>query len=230
MGNRDRISRPRLAVLSLAACLVLAGCSSAASTPVVVFVTPAPTITAAPTDTPVATATATPTAAATDTPVATATATPTATPAPAASPTSAAAACTGNASNKAFFVEAASKEPFDVYCAVLPSTWWLEEGEYTLPNGGKVAASYKNAAGSLLRIVEGAYCTTSPAACSPHVSVIGPASFGGLAGTLDTLTSDPVWVIYVAPGTTHAYAFMGIGMSQAQFKAWAAAIRKVPAP
>jgi hypothetical protein len=160
--------------------------------------------------------------------VATATATPTASPTPAASPTSRAAACTGNASNKAFFAEAAENEPFDVYCAVLPSTWWLEAGQYTLPDGGRVGAYYKNAAGSLVQIAEGAYCTTSPAACSPHISVIGPASFGGLAGTLEVMAAGPIWAIYVAPGTTHAYAMIGKGMSQAQFVAWAAAARKVP--
>ena len=113
---------------------------------------------------------------------------------------------------------------------MLPSSWWLEAGQYTLPDGGKVGAYYKNAAGSLITIAEGAYCTTSPAACSPHISVIGPASFGGLSGTLDVLAAGPIWAIFVAPGTMHAYVMIGQGMSQAQFVAWAAAVRKVPRP
>ena len=106
----------------------------------------------------------------------------------------------------------------------------LEAGQYTLPDGGKVGAYYKNAAGSLITIAEGAYCTTSPAACSPHISVIGPASFGGLSGTLDVLAAGPIWAIFAAPGTMHAYVMIGQGMSQAQFVAWAAAVRKVPRP
>jgi len=223
MANEDRISRLSGSVLSLAACLVLAGCSSAAPTPIVVFVTPTPQITPI-----IIYVTQAPmrTAAATDRPLATATAT--ASPTPTASPISGAATCTGNASNKAFFVEAASKEPFDVYCAVLPSSWWLEQGEYTLPGGGKVTVQYKNAAGAAIIIIEGAWCTTTPAACSPHTSTIGPASFGGLSGTAYIYAGGATRVIYVNPGTDHAYAFFGDGMTQAQFVAYAAAVVKVP--
>ena len=227
MANEVRLSSLRKSALALAACLMLAGCSSAAPTPITVYVTPAPTIT------PIiiyVTPAPTPTEAPTDTTMATATPTPSVTPSPAASPTSAAARCTGNASNKAFFVEAASKEPFDVYCAVLPSSWWLESGALTLPNGGTVTVNYKNAAGARIGIMEGAFCTLSPADCSSRMSTIGPASFAGLPGTLVVIATGITWGIYVDPGTMHAYTFYGRGMTQAQFVAWAAAVVKVPRP
>ena len=43
MGNGHRISRPTVAALALASCLGLAGCSAAAPTPQIVYVTPPPT-------------------------------------------------------------------------------------------------------------------------------------------------------------------------------------------
>jgi len=80
----------------------------------------------------------TPTPAVTPSPVATPTPSPTATPTPWPTPTpsSPAAACTGTASNKALFAQAAGAMNWTVYCAVLPSGWSIAEGGYkNAPNG-----------------------------------------------------------------------------------------------
>jgi hypothetical protein len=235
----SRIYRGRLPglVLTLGACAALSGCSASVPTPVVVYVTPGTTpsplvvyVTPDPTATQEATAppTAAPTEAPTATPEASAAPTGTSTLAPGASPTSRAEGCTGNQTNKDFFAEAAAKEKFAVYCAVLPTKWWIQGGKWTLPDGGYVVLGYRNSAGAVIGFDEGAFCTTSPAACSPHVSTIGSVPLGDMTGTLTLIDATPTFAIYVSPGTTHAYTFAGQGMTQAQFKAWAAAVIKVP--
>jgi hypothetical protein len=230
--NRIRLARSRVVVAICAGALV-AACSASTPTPVTVFVTASPLIVyVTPEPTPTPAATATPTEAPSATIVASAEssagATETATLAPGASPTSRAEACSGNQTNKDFFAEAAAKEKFAVYCAVLPTKWWIQSGKYTLPNGGYVVLGYKNSAGGIIEFDQGAYCLTSPAACSPHIATIGPVPLGDMTGILTVIDATPTYGIFVAPGTTHAYAFAGRGMTQAQIKAWAAAIIKVP--
>jgi hypothetical protein len=176
--------------------------------PIIVYVTPAPTPTAAPTDTP--------------------TPTPTSSPTPSAWPTSQAALCTGNASNKAFFVEAASNLSFAVYCAVLPSGWWLESGDYKLTPTAQLSVLYKNAKGDWFSLKEGDVCPP-PTLCAMAGSPAGPASFGGLAGTL-WVASPSFYTIIVGPAGHPSYAVGGQYMTQAQFVAWAAALKKVTAP
>jgi hypothetical protein len=213
--------------------LAVAGCSGSSDTPV----PPAPTPTVTPTDdvtptpevTEAPTPEPTPTAVATPTPEPTPTSTPTPTPTPEATPTSIAWQCTGSAEHQAFFAETAAKLSFDVYCAHLPSGWYLQEAAYELPNGGKLTIEYKGPGGATLSIAEGAYCTTSAADCSPHASIRGTAAFGDKPGMLDVLTTPPdVLVVYVNPGTSHAYQISGTNLTQAKFVALAAAMTLVP--
>jgi hypothetical protein len=204
--------RNGVSVLAIAA--ALAGCTSAAATPITIVITPAP-----------ATATPTSTATPTETPAATPTETPTPTPSPSPSPTSAAAGCTGTPTNKAFFVEAASKLHFDVYCAVLPTSWWLDSGSYVTASGGYLEVSYKNAGGAELGIREGGWCPPDMACIAPGAT-IGPASFDGLAGTLYLNTT--TYTLAVGTYANPLYMMIGHGMSQAQFTAWAAAVLQVP--
>lgn len=223
MDAAVRGSRRRSAVLAIATVLAVAGCSASA-TPLVIYVTPPPTpiiiyITPPPTPTPEATPA--PTAPATETPTPTLTPTPT----PTAVPASPAAACTGTDKNQAFFVEAAAKEPFDVYCAVLPKGWWLSEGSYTASHGGYVYAAYTNKAGAIVTIQEGAWCTAGPAACDGGAA-LGAASYGGLGGELVQMGT--TYAIFVNIGTTHAYALVANGVTRAQAVADAAAMHRVP--
>ncbi len=193
----------------------------------------------APTDTPTAEVTPTlaitpaPTASppSSQRPIATPAATPTPAPTPtlAPTPTSPASFCTGTAEHQAFFLDAAKKLPFDVYCAVLPSGWFFQSANYTQPNGGQLTIAYKGPGGASLAVSEGAFCTTSDTACSPHVSIRGTASFGDKPGMLDVLSTPPdVLVVYVNPGTKVAYQISSGNLTQAKFVALAAMMTKVP--
>jgi hypothetical protein len=217
-------SSARRAAVALAMTLTLAGCGGGAATPVVVFVTPTPAETSTATPAP----TETPTPAATPTPAPTETATPTPTPTPTASPTSAAAACTGTTDDlKALFAEAASNLSFNVYCAVLPSSWWVQEASYVLSDGGYLEAEYKNSGGAGFEIREGRWCPPNKM-CIAVGPTIGSASFDGLAGTLHV--NNGTYAIQVGTSASPTYSMIGSGMSQAQFVAWAAALVQVPRP
>ncbi len=208
------VSWVRQGVAALAIAGLLAGCTSAGATPTPVP-TPAP-------PTPTATPEETPTPAPTATPEVTPTPSPTATPAPTASPTSPAAACTGTADNKTFFAAAAHDLHFDVYCAVLPKGWWVQEGSY---KGSFLQITYKKTGGATLTIWEGAWCPPTYVCAGPG-GVVGPASFDGLSGTL--YFNGSTYTLRVGTPANPAYQMFGFGMTQAQFVALAAAVKKVP--
>ena len=225
-----RLAATGILVMVLAASL--GACSSNAAAP-----TQAPAASQAPTAQPTdstASPSATPTPAAasaspSSAPSATPTPAPSQTPTPSAAASSLASACTGTADHQAFFVEAASKLPFDVYCAALPAGWFFQDAAYVQANGGKLTIDYKGPGGATLAIAEGAFCMTGVAACSPHASIRGTASFGDKPGMLDVLTTPPdVLVVYVSPGTKAAYQISGMNLTQARFVSLAAALTKVP--
>ena len=215
----------RSAVLALMTIAVVGGCSSASVTQ-----PPAPTAspavqTSAPTATPAQeslapTDVATPTPAPTATPAPTPTPAPTATPAP--TPTSRAWACSGSADSKAFFAKAATLLSFNVYCAVLPSGWWLQEGSYVLPNGGYLEVEYKSSSASF-EVREGRTCPPSKVCIGPGAP-LGPATFAGLPGQLYLNATTYTLIV----STARPYLMVGSGMSKAKFLALAAAFVKVP--
>jgi hypothetical protein len=191
--------------------VALAGCQSSAPTPPI---TPSPEPA-----TPTATATATPTPTPTPTPA------DTPSPSPTPSPTSAAAACTGTADQKAYLAGAAAVTHFDVYCAVLPAGWWLDSG--SAPNPDWLDITYKSSGGAVIILWEGGWCPAGHA-CAEEGGPVGPASFGGLTGTLySDVTS---FFIHVGTFADQKYKMSGQGMTEAQFRAWAAALVKVPKP
>jgi hypothetical protein len=198
-------------------------CKSSSSTPEVIYVTPSPTptpeVTATPEETP--TSEATPTAAPTPTPVPTAP--PVVTPPPGST-------CSRTAANNAWFVAQAPHFTWTLYCAVLPSGWSiLADGAHAYyDNGGKLDTTYKGPGGILLTVKEGAFCTSGAAACAPYTSDVGPAQFADLTGEL--YINSGAYVLYVNPGTNHAYELDGpAGMSEATFRALAGSFIKVPA-
>jgi hypothetical protein len=226
--DRNRLRRLLSIGLATTVAVVLAGCASSPPTPIVVFVTPQPTpspiivyVTPEPTPTAAAPAAAAPTV-----PPATPSAEITPTPEPTAAPTSPGAACAGNDKNKAFFVAAAHDLPFDVYCAVLPSSWWVQGGNYTVPNGGFLQVRYQNSAGAVLVLTEGNTCP-SPAPCPEMGLPVGPGSFGGLAGTLYSMSPSD-YAVYVGPAGRETDILVGSGVSKSTFVAWAATLHKVP--
>ncbi|HEX7490271.1 MAG TPA: hypothetical protein VF337_01040, partial [Candidatus Limnocylindrales bacterium] len=125
----------------------------------------------------------------------------------------------------AFFSEASNALSFDVYCAVLPSSWWLSATEYRQPDGGYMTISYKNNSGAVITVGEGNFCA-GVATCWDSASDLGSASFGDLPGSLKTLAGGQ-FAVFVNPRTSLAYQITGKGMSQAAFVAMAAAMVKV---
>jgi hypothetical protein len=225
----------RMPVLGAAACLLLAisACTAGKPTQVVVHVTlpPAtatatatPTEPTGPTDTP--STTATPTSTASGSPTASGSALPSGSPA--ASPTGPAGGCLGTQDNQDFFALAANKLTFAVYCATPRSGWYVNGGTYTQPNGGTLNVAYKGSGGATLALKEGAFCTTSAAACSTHIGgSLGSASFGDLTGTLYAIAGGG-YAIYVAPGTAHGYTAIGTNVTQGTFVSIVSALIRVP--
>jgi hypothetical protein len=229
------IARRMRAFATLAVVAVLAvsatGCSKGATpTPIIIYATatppppptPTPVPTPVPTPTPTPEPTPTPDPSAVASALASAAAAATPTPSGTPGPTGGVAACSGTADNRAFFQDAANKLSFTVYCAKLPSGWYLSAAEYKQPGGGWLKATYRNSAGAQLEISEGAFCT---GACSPGTNV-GAGKFGDLGGQLYSLS--PGFAVYVAAGTTRGYTSKGTGMTQATFAALSAALNKVP--
>jgi len=206
--------------------LAVAGCASVVDpTDIVIYETPTPVIE---TPTPEPTPTPVPTPKPTPKPTPSPTATPTATPTPKVTigPGGPAGACTGTASNKDFYVEAAKFLPFQVYCPALPSGWHLGTAGYEGTGAGNLTSLYKGPNGATFSFAEGGFCTTSASACAPKVKKIGAAKFGDLSGELDGVSGG--YAIYVAPGTSKAYQVIGKGITQAQFVSYAKAMAKVP--
>jgi hypothetical protein len=230
-SDATRLTTLRNAALGIAVAGILAGCTGSSATmppPGGATAAATPVATTAPTQAttapPTAAPTAPPTAALTAPP--TATPVPTDTPAPAtptAAPTSPAAICTGNDKNKEFIAEAAAKLTFDVYCAVLPSRYWVAGGKYTLPAGGTLELDYADAAGASIVIQEGNWCSGCGIAADHHY---GAAAFDGITGDFWSLTD--TWIMVVPSITDPSYMLRGRGMSKANFLAWAAALKKVP--
>jgi hypothetical protein len=235
--SRLKVNRSGRILAALALALAVAACSSSAATPVIIIVTPSPAATdtsAAATPTPTDTATDMPTDTATATETATDTATPPAAPtdtpspsatlAPGASPTSRAAMCTGTAANIDFIAAVAHQLSFGVYCAALPSGWWLQSGQYHTSGGGAVTLQYKSSGGYTINLYEENNGSTCVAA-----DLLGPAKFGDLNGQLYYQSHSPLtWGLNARPVVGLCYRAYGTGLSQAKFVAYMAGLKLVP--
>jgi hypothetical protein len=225
--NATGVSHRRGAAIGLAVSVALAGCTAAAPTPQIIFVTPVPTpspiiiyVTPPPTPTPATTPSPEPTP--------TPSPTPSSTPTP--SHTSPAAACTGTADNKAFFAKAAGAMNWTVYCAVLPSGWSLTKGSYDRAPNGELDVEYQHGSAQL-SLFEGDLCGSHGTVwCAWKVMAVdqGPAAFDHLAAELYLQGTN--FIIDAGYGTAHEYLIFGAGLSQAQFVTYAAAVQAVPRP
>lgn len=235
--NRPRIRLSIVLVGALVIGLVAGACDTV--TPTVSNPTsgPSDTATTAPASTgPAESASSEPSASGSASSEATPESTPEATPeasgaTPGATSSSAATECAGG-SDPTFFVSAANGLPFDVYCPVLAANWYVAAGggEWRGGTDQWLQISYKGPGGAQFTLQEGAFCTGGLSLCSSHDSVIGPASFGDLAGSLDALgpTDSYGYAVYIGAGTRQGYTISGMGMSQDAFTAIAAGFIKVP--
>jgi hypothetical protein len=213
-----RASGGLVALASVA--LLVAACGGSA--------TPEP---AAPTDSPTATLAVTPppsaTASATVPPFEPSASAPTATaPAsPVAPPTAdvesqvpgSADACTGNNANREFFVAAANALDWTVYCAILPSGWFVGAGEYRQAGGGRLEISYQGPSGARLELRQGAFCGDANG-CVPDGSDAGEAVFGDMDGALVAL-DDGGWAVTVDRGAPISWLAIVSGADEAAARA-----------
>jgi hypothetical protein len=223
-GNSRSRERRGLVVVALA--LAVVGCASTAPTPLTVYITAPPGAT--PTTTP--TAEATPTPADEPSPTESLAESPSESSAgsPSVSPTSPAAGCTGSETHKAYFVNAAKDMPFDIYCAVLPSGWWLMTSEYNRTDGGRMVTVYRNSADEVIVLTEGWLCA-SLSTCLDIYPSLGAAPFDGLAGTMRDMIGGGHGVV-VNPHSIPGYWLYSFDLSQAKVAQYAAAVIKVPKP
>jgi hypothetical protein len=117
-----------------------------------------------------------------------------------------------------------------VYCAVLPSGWFLESGSYRLRGGGQLNVTYHGPGGTTLALEEGDYCTAGASVCSPHDHELGSAAYGDMQGALSDLgPNEPGdgYAIYVGPGQSPSWSVSSTNVDQATFVALSAALHRV---
>jgi hypothetical protein len=150
--------------------------------------------------------------------------TPSSTPPPNPDP---AAACSGSDRNRDFYAAVAQAVDWDVYCAVLPGGWYVDQGTYRLANGGRLEIAYKGPAGARLELREGAFCSEADG-CVPAGTEVGEAAFGDRAGTLVEL-ADGGWAVVVDRGERISWLAVGEGLAQAEFADLVAHLARVDA-
>ncbi|MGO9180480.1 MAG: hypothetical protein ACLQHS_14650 [Candidatus Limnocylindrales bacterium] len=138
-----------------------------------------------------------------------------------------ASGCSGNQNNRVFFEAIAGQVTWTVYCAVLPTGWFVQAGSFSLHNGGRLDITYRGPGGALLTLVEGNVCEGQTSGCPVSGQEIGTASFGDQPGTLLALPSDSGYAIDVNPGTNPAWSATGTGLDEAAFTGLAAALLRV---
>jgi hypothetical protein len=127
-----------------------------------------------------------------------------------------ASACSGTDKNREFFQSAAAAVNWTVYCAVLPTGWFVDSGTYRGSGGGWLQIAYKGPGGARLELREGAFCTT-PDGCVPPGTDSGNAAFGDRSGTLVKLDSGG-WAVVVDRGQPISWLAVGTGLDQATFQ------------
>lgn len=137
----------------------------------------------------------------------------------------AAAACTGLDRNRTFFELAASDLDFAVYCAVLPSGWFVGSGEYRQAGGGRLDIAYRGPGGARLELHEGAFCAAADG-CVPVGTESGDAQFGDKTGTL-IAADDGSWAVVVDRGEPISWLAAGSGLEESAFRDMAGAFSLV---
>jgi hypothetical protein len=136
-----------------------------------------------------------------------------------------AAACTGNDQNREFFEAAAAALQWTVYCAVLPSGWFVVSGEYRQAGGGRLEIAYRGPGSARFELHEGAFCAGTDG-CVPSGTEIGDAAFDGQTGTL-IATDVGGWAIVIDRGEPISWVAIGTGVEEDAFRAIAAALAAV---
>ncbi len=152
---------------------------------------------------------------------------PSAAPLPSASTLTGASACSGNHDNRTFFDEIAAQVSWDVYCAVLPSGWFVQTGSFSLRDSGRLEITYTGPNSASLSLQEGNFCSQGAGACAPHSTVLGSTAFGDRTGQFVSVGGG--YAVYVDPGDNPSWMASGHGLDQGTFVTLAAALHKVTA-
>ena len=135
-------------------------------------------------------------------------------------------ACSGSAENRDFYSALATSVAWDVYCATLPTGWFVESGSYRLSNGGQLSITYKGPGGARLVVREGGYCVGHPD-CVPTGTDAGAARFGDRDARLLDIGNGS-WLVVVLPaGADVDWQAVGTGMDGAALAAFTAAFARV---
>jgi hypothetical protein len=129
----------------------------------------------------------------------------------------AAAACSGSDKNREFFEAAASALDWTVYCAVLPSGWFVDTGGYRQAGGGRLEITYRGPGGARLELHEGAFCPDRDG-CVPSGTEAGDAALGDQTGAL-IATDDGGWAIVVERAAPISWLAVGTGLGENAFRA-----------
>jgi len=136
-----------------------------------------------------------------------------------------AAACSGSDANREFYVQSAGAVAWPVYCAVLPSGWFVSTGSYRAAGGGKLEISYRGPSGATMALSEGSFCADATG-CVPAGADAGHASFGPRAASLVRL-DDGGWAVVADRGARPSWLFVSHSLDQAASVALAAALTGV---
>jgi hypothetical protein len=134
----------------------------------------------------------------------------------------AADACSGSDQNRDFFRDAANALDWTVYCAKLPSGWFVDSGEYRRAGGGRLEISYRGPGGARFELHEGAFCAAADG-CVPSGIEVGEAQLGDQSGALRA-TDEGGWALVVDGDGTISWLAIGSGMDENEFRALAAAV------
>lgn len=140
---------------------------------------------------------------------------------PSGGPVGAATDCTGTAENWTFYESVSMAVAWTVYCPVLPSGWYVEQGSYRLADGGRLVISYRGPGGAHITLSEGAWCTDG-SGCVPGGTDAGTAAFGDRDGAL--LADGSRYVITVDPGSTVSWQLLSDGLDEATVRAFGSAL------
>lgn len=139
-------------------------------------------------------------------------------------------ACTGTPENRDFYAALAAAVAWDVYCAVLPSGWFVDSGpnsgSYRLANGGQLSITYRGPGGARIVIREGSYCAGLPD-CPPSGTDAGAARFGDRDARLLDIGNGSWLVVVVPTGADVDWQAVGTGMDGAALGAYTAAFARV---
>jgi hypothetical protein len=140
---------------------------------------------------------------------------------PSSGPAGMATDCTGTAENRTFYESVSMAVAWTVYCPVLPSGWYVEQGSYRLADGGRLVISYRGPAGAHITLSEGAWCTDG-SGCPSGGTDAGTAAFGDRDGAL--LADGARYVIVVDPGSTFSWQLVSTGLDEATVRAFGSAL------